>query len=116
MNHWMRLLLALLSCLLLGGCLVTTSGTRVIRKDEQRQSVAFESDQGLLDFNTALRQRDSAGARHRGRSSFNIPFIISANSRHVLGRSAYFNDQVRIADVDADGVLSDAEVFAYVGP
>lgn len=103
------------STTLLCGCLVTTHVDKVVREDEPRQAVQFESDDGMMQFHNAVNRRSEQGARDRGRSSVNIPFIVSANTRKVLSRSAFFNDQVRLADIDANGTLSDAEVWAYDG-
>ncbi len=117
MNRGIKFLLLPLSAsaVLAAGCLITTSGTRLVRKNEQRQPIEFESEAGLIEFNNAVQRRGTAGARNRGRSSFNLPFLVSADRRHVLSWPAYFNDQVQLADVNADGLLSDAEVTAYVG-
>jgi hypothetical protein len=101
--------------LLTAGCLVTTHEDKVIREDEPREAVVFESDEGMMQFHAAVNRRSDGGARDRGRSSFNIPFIVSANTRKVLSRTAFFNDQMRLADINADGTLSDAEVWAYDG-
>lgn len=103
------------SALLMGGCLVTTHRDRVIREDEPPVPVKFESEEGMVQFHAAVNRRGTREARERARSSFNIPFIISSNTRHVLSRPAFFNDQVLVADVNADGTLSDAEVSAYLG-
>lgn len=100
---------------LAAGCLLTTHETKLVREDEPRQAVAFESDEGMTEFHAAVNRRADRGARERGRSSFNVPFIVSANTRKVLSRTAFFNDQVRLADINADGTLSDVEVWAYDG-
>lgn len=111
----MGLLIGFVASLSLGGCLITTHRDHVVRKDEPRRQVNFESDQGLVDFHNAVHRRGVGGARERGSSSFNLPFIISANERNVLSWPAFFNDQIRLADFDGDGVISDAEVAAYAG-
>lgn len=103
------------AAILASGCLVTTHEVKLVREDEPRQAVAFESDEGMTQFHAAVNRRSDRGGRERGRSSFNIPFIVSANSRKVLSRTAFFNDQVVLADINADGTLSDAEVWAYDG-
>jgi len=100
---------------LMAGCLVVTHQDRVIREDEPRVAVEFESHDGMVQFYRTVSRRSDNGARERGRTSFNIPFIVSANTRKVLARSAFFNDQVRIADINGDGTLSDTEVWAYGG-
>lgn len=115
MRRFIGLLIGFAAWLPLGGCLITTHRDRVVRQDEPRQQVRFESDQGMVDFRNAVRRRGLDGARERGRSSFNLPFIISANHRDVLSWPAFFNDQVRLADFDGDGTISDAEAAAYAG-
>ena len=115
MNPRTAILLLPVAAVLSSGCLVTTHEDKVIREDEPRQAVQFETDEGMMQFHSAVNRRSDSGARERGRSSFNIPFIVSANTRKVLARSAFFNDQVRIADINGDGKLTDAEVWAYDG-
>jgi hypothetical protein len=55
------------------------------------------------------------GERDMGRSFFGIPFIIGASSHSVLSENAYFNAQVKRADLNDDGTISDAEARAYAG-
>lgn len=98
------------------GCLIMADGERIVRDEEERLPVEFESEQGLIDFQTAVRRRGTPGARYEGEGSFMIPLIIAVDQTRILSQDAFYNDQVRAADVNRDGTLSDAEVTAYVGP
>lgn len=112
-----RLLLCLLALLpaVTSGCLINSDGDRIIRRSEARREVAFESEEGLVRFQKAVRQRSGYNERYVGRSSFAIPFLISVDRKRILSENAWYNDQVTAADVDGDDQLSDAEVEAYTG-
>lgn len=99
--------------LLLGGCLINAHGDRIIRRDDTRVDAFFESEEGLIDFQSTVRRRMTHGNRYLGRSEFFIPFIIEIDQDRILSRTAFYNDQVEFADLNGDGQLSDAEVTAY---
>ena len=118
-RRFARLLTLALACPLAavaGGCLINAEGERVVRNNEARRTVQFESDTGLEQFQQTVRMRGSWASRYQGESSFGIPFIIGVEQRRVISENAFYNDQVSAADVNGDGVLSDAEVRAYSGP
>ena len=102
-----------LALLPLAGCLINAGGDAIVRRSEKRVAVNFESEQGLIDFQQAVRRRGDANGRYLGDSKFAIPFLINVDQRRVLSENAFYNDQVRAADVDGNATLSDAEVRAY---
>ena len=95
------------------GCLFSSTGERIVRPDEGRRTVAFESEQAMIDFQSAARLRDTYGARRQGEHQVAIPFILLVDETRVLSESAFYNDQIAAADLDGDGTLTDAEVRAY---
>ena len=97
------------------GCLINAGGDAIVRRSEHRQTVNFESERGLIDFQTAVRRRGDENGRYLGDSKFAIPFLIDVDQRRVLSENAFYNDQLKTADVNGDGTLSDAEVRAYAG-
>ena len=96
-----------------GGCLINAEGERIVRRSEDRKAVEFESERGLIDFQQTVRRRNTRLSRYEGEGSFAVPFIIAVDQTRILSENAFYNDQVRAADVNADGTLSDAEVRAY---
>ncbi len=103
-----------LVCLLCGGCLISSSGEKIVQADAKRQAVEFASEAGMIDFTQAVEQRYPHKS-HLGNSSFAVPFLIGISERKVLSENAFFNLQVDNADLNKDGILSDAEVNAYLG-
>ncbi len=100
-------------CLATAGCLFNADGERIVRGNEERTSVAFESEQGLVDFQSTVRARNTYSARRQGENAVAIPFILSIDQTLVLSSDAFYNDEVCAADINGDGTLSDAEVRAY---
>ena len=98
-----------------GGCLFNATGEKVVRGREERRKIDFESEQALVDFESTVRRRDTSMTRNQGQSQVMIPFILYVDQTRVLSSNAFYNDEVAAADVDGDGILSDAEVRAYCG-
>ena len=98
-----------------GGCLINSSNTKVIEPDAPRTSVQFQSETAMAKFQKAAENRYRAGGGERGSGSFAIPFVIAASETRVLSENAFYNTQVRKADVDGDGTISDAEARVYAG-
>jgi hypothetical protein len=97
------------------GCLINSDGDRIVRRSEARRDISFETEEGLVRFQKAVRERSGYNERYLGRSSFAIPFLISADRKRILSENAWYNDQVTATDVNGDGELSDAEVEGYLG-
>src|SRR5262245_6175247 len=103
------------SCASLQSCLFSPISERILEPDPARRTVRFESDAGLEQFQRTVVRCYRNGAAVRSQSEFAIPFVLHTESREVLSENAYYNEQVAKADVDGDGVLSDAECRAYAG-
>jgi hypothetical protein len=104
---------ALCSLALFPGCLTLFSKTEVVRGDESRKPVRFESQQAAEEFNSAVKWKSkSLGGSHLG-----IPFVTFYEKDRQLSASAHFNDCVTRCDTDQDGVitLAEAKIFAKVG-
>lgn len=109
-----KLMVVLFGACVLGqtpGCLINLHGTRVVDGDVPRESVSFASDEGLAAFMQGVARR-YPNERDAGGGYFGIPFIIGVSEQRVLSENAHFNEAVRRADVNADRVLTDAEVRA----
>ena len=97
---------------LLSGCLLAHGGTKVIVIEEPRIDVSFENGPAADDFYRGLYDSD--------RSTFT-----DAGGYFVLGiamgggitfyETAHYNAQVRQADIDGDGVITEAEAKGYRG-
>lgn len=98
-----------------GGCLITHSKRSVVRQEEARQRVEFESPFAQQAF---LQRALDEEARHRNKSehSFAVPFLIGLSYTSELSENAYYNDQLVTCDANSDGLISNAEAAAFAGP
>lgn len=106
-------LLLLCLCWLCSGCLVSHSRKKIVREDEIRRDVVFQSPESAEKFN-ALASDDSMRNAEGSSSNFGIPFLVGFSHASVPSQNAYYNDQISKCDTDGDGFLSDAEVQAFV--
>lgn len=96
------------------GCLVMHERKRVIREDESRNSVQFESADAAAKFHQVA--SNDRSRKHDGSSaSLAIPFLVGISSSTVLSQNAFFNDQVVACDTDNNGLITEAEVAHLVG-
>ena len=94
------------------GCLITRHSTNVIRQDESRRQVQFESLAAQQAF--SARAFDGEAREKAAKTNFfAIPFLLWWSKTNVLSEGAYYNDQVAACDADADGVISVQEALAY---
>jgi hypothetical protein len=101
---------AVASLALLPGCLTLFSKTEVIRGEEPRRPIRFESPQTAEVFNKTMKDKSaSLGGTHMG-----IPFITLYSKDRQLSESAHFNDCILRCDTDQDGTitLAEARMFA----
>jgi len=105
---------AFLATALLSGCLATSNTTHVAEPHAARVAVAFDTDAAMNTFIEDVRSRYRRGDAELSKSSWGIPFIYGSSERTVLSENAYFNRQIARADLDANGLISDAEADAYV--
>ena len=116
MLRYQRILLclALVSVVVwLSGCLIMAGGTKVVNPGATRQKVNFEFEEGQPIFRREFNRRYESGAATVGSDGFAIPFIIAADETKMLFENAFFNVQVDAADVNGDGLISDAEARVY---
>ena len=106
---------ALLAVLLLNsGCLFIHHKTEVMRKDEPKVIVAFESDKASCMFHAKyhriLENREEMGLKA---DAVIIPFITSISKISVLSSNALYNDAVKVCDSDGDHVITEAEAEMF---
>lgn len=97
---------------LLPGCLTLFSKTDVVRPEEARRPVKFETVEAAETFNKVVKEQKG----HLGGAYFGVPFVTLYNRDRVLSESAKFNDAVARCDTDQDGTITahEADIFAKV--
>ncbi len=83
---------------MIAGC---KSNKRILNPTVERNPVVFESPQGADAFEQALDERYDAGEAD----------IKQLRAR--LSRNAFFNQQIKVADRDNDGIITDVEAGRY---
>jgi hypothetical protein len=103
---------AALSLAFLPGCLTLYSKTEVVRSEEARLPVAFESTEAAETFYRAM--KDKSG--NLGGTEVAIPFVTLYSRQRELSDSALFNDCVHRCDTNQDGMitLAEAKIFAHL--
>lgn len=93
----------------LPGCLTLFSKTEVVRGEESRRPVRFESQQAAEEFNGAVKWK----SKHLGGARLGVPFVTFYSRDRQLSESAHFNDCVARCDTDQDGLITlvEAKVF-----
>jgi hypothetical protein len=101
-------------CVLLPGCLTLFSKTDVVRAEETRRPVRFESAAAAETFHQAL--KDDADDGSLGGACFGVPFVTLYARHKKLAENARFNDAVSRCDTDQDGLITqhEADIFAKV--
>lgn len=105
-------LAASLPLLASSGCLVMHASEKVVRQDERRERVDFESDFARRSF----QGRALSGEARReagGKFAFGIPFIAGFARSTVVSQNAWYNDQIAVCDADGDRLITDDEVLAF---
>jgi len=97
----------------LSGCLIYSHDEKVLEPEAERLTVRFENDEALETFQNAVSKRYRHGDGEAGSSRFWLPFLVSVSETEVLSENAYYNRQVEKADVEKDGVISQAEAEIY---
>ena len=95
-----------------GGCLINSSREKVLEPDAPRTTVNFESEEALASFQKEVATRYPEGSEQNS-SFFGVPFVVGISTTKVLSENAFYNAQVRKADADGDGTISNAEARAY---
>ncbi len=97
--------------LALPGCITLFSQTDVIRGDETRRPVRYESPKAAKAFHRAMtKQTAPVGRTHLG-----VPFVTLYLRDKVLAENARFNEAVARCDTDQDGHITEAESTIYEG-
>lgn len=98
---------------LVPGCLTLFSKTEVVRGDEPRRPIRFESARAAETFNKTLKDKSA----HLGGTHLGVPFVTLYSKQRQLSDSAHFNDCVARCDTDQDGVvtLAEAQIFEKAG-
>jgi hypothetical protein len=96
-----------------GGCLINSASKKVVEPDAPRMSVEFQSETAMANFQKEVNNRYLAGGGEQGSGALAVPFVIAASETRVLSENAFYNTQVRKADVNGDGSISDAEARVY---
>lgn len=100
------------SLAVLPGCLTLYSKTEVVRSEELRRPVTFESVEAAETFYNAM--KDKSGCL--GGTEISIPLITLYSRQRELSDSALFNDCVYRCDTNQDGVITmvEAKIFAQL--
>jgi hypothetical protein len=98
-----------------GGCLINSASREVIEPNAPRTAVNFESEKAMATFQKEVKHRYRAGGGEQGSGAFAVPFVMAVSETRVLSENAFYNTQVRNADVNGDGTISDAEARVYAG-
>lgn len=94
------------------GCLVTHVNRTVIRENEPRKEPQFESPFAQRTFNQlALNEKRRIAATSTRMVA--IPFLTMHVRSATLSENAFYNDQIAVADIDGDGVITDSEAISY---
>ena len=94
---------------LLPGCLTLFSKTEVIRGEEPRRPIKFESAEAADTFNSALKWK----SKSMGGAELGVPFVTLYSRNCQLSDSAHFNDCVLRCDTDQDGTITLAEARMF---
>jgi hypothetical protein len=98
------------------GHLLSTSRVAVLEPDARRVQVRFESANAEASFERAMAERHARGdAVKRSSASSTVPLLWGSEDKAVLSENAFYNEQIAVADLDRDGVVSGAEADAYAG-
>jgi hypothetical protein len=92
------------------GCLTLFSKVDVVRSEELRKPIAFESPEAAEKFTSACKKCDPEISS----TQFAVPFVTLYNRHKKLSESAQFNDAVSRCDTDQNGIITlcEAEIFA----
>ena len=97
--------------LLITGCLFV-GGTKRIEFDKARRiSVRFSSVKAAHDFHEGLRRSDRDAYTDEG--GFVVPLIVARGGK-VYHETEHYNAEVRLADVNRDGEITEEEAQAYL--
>ncbi len=105
-----RPLVALALCALLPGCLMAGGGNRIEFDEDIRLPVRFASPAACEAFHAGLDLSDRAPFT-RGRGFYVL--LLAGGGERVFHETQHWNAQVRRADADADGTITEDEATRY---
>ena len=113
-------ILIMLSVVLCSGCLMVSSGSKkeiVLRQDEPRKVVKFDSENAGRLFNTYYESMLSTSDVENGGSGTLVVFLImhveNCKTRKVLSKNAVYNDCVVTCDLNKDGIITETEMDVF---
>ena len=106
-----RYLIPILLFPLVCGCVVMGGGHEIVFDEEHRLPVRFASVAASDAFHDGLEMADPDEFEEAG--GF-VVFGLVAMGGEIFHETQFYNAQVRLADVDRDGVIDDAEASRYL--
>ncbi len=100
-----------LASLLISSCVVVGATKRTEIDEAGRLPVRFPSVQAAHDFHEGLRQSDRAA--YTDASGLAVPLLFG-RATETYHETAHYNAEVRLADVDRDGAITEEEARAYL--
>lgn len=94
------------------GCLMVRTHDEVLRRDESKRPVQFQSGFAQRTFTQKALSADERN-RSAESSSLGVPFLFLYRKRTLRSEAAFFNDQLALCDADGDGFITDDEVMAF---
>jgi hypothetical protein len=114
MRRFIAILLILISLVFSSGCLFVYNGDKVIRKNEVKRSVQFESEEASRIFYEKFKANlCSCQNRDSSHESVVIPFIMATNTNTKLSEAGCYNDALTACDIDSNNTITMAEVQFY---
>ncbi|MEM7306567.1 MAG: hypothetical protein AAF682_07850 [Planctomycetota bacterium] len=98
--------------LLCTGCLAVGLTERSEFEEAQRTPVKFPSARAADDFHAGLRESDREV--YVEANTFVVPFLVARRSE-LYHETDHYNAEVRRADVDRDGEITEDEARTYLG-
>lgn len=108
--HWFGWLALLVAC---PGCLVTHHSRHIVREEEPRREVEFESLQVRQAFEARLADLKDKGDKPRKERILAIPFLLAWSREEVLSDNAWYNDQLAACDTNGDNRIALDEAWVY---
>lgn len=93
------------------GCITLYEKTEVVRAEEQKLPVRFESGKASYKFHEELKRRHNCVEG----TWLGVPFVTFYRKTKALSENAFFNEQVRTCDTDQDSLVTEHEALVYAG-
>ena len=107
----MKYCLLFLALLFASGC-TFYSQTRIIRGEEARIAVNFDTEEAARLFQETAKLREYSNKPIR-RSHTGIPLVTFYAEKEQLASDAFYNDQVSVCDTDKNLVITESEARIY---